>query len=203
MTWTRTHTLPISRNRLMFLSSPPLHFIISYCFEPSIMWLCFLFSPLSFWIFWQVSQYTFALCSYREKKADPNEMMQLDGYTVTYTDPEPGQYVYCLSVFVDPSLWWYMRQLRTNGLPLCESMSEEQWANNIMQAHHLKRLLRSRTHRELDSQKWCNHALLWWWRRVKLSWNVGWVLRDPKSCFYLMFVLVLNALMYNLEHCKW
>ncbi|XP_022108476.1 calcium-dependent secretion activator 1-like isoform X3 [Acanthaster planci] len=42
-----------------------------------------------FFVLVQVSQYTFALCSYREKKADPNEMMQLDGYTVTYTDPEP------------------------------------------------------------------------------------------------------------------
>ncbi|XP_074661800.1 calcium-dependent secretion activator 1-like isoform X2 [Tubulanus polymorphus] len=34
----------------------------------------------------QVSQYTFAMCSYREKKPDPTEMMQLDGYTVDYTD---------------------------------------------------------------------------------------------------------------------
>ncbi|KAG1683212.1 Calcium-dependent secretion activator 1 [Nymphon striatum] len=29
----------------------------------------------------QVSQYTFAMCSYREKKSEPTEMMQLDGYT--------------------------------------------------------------------------------------------------------------------------
>ncbi|CAH1784696.1 unnamed protein product [Owenia fusiformis] len=35
----------------------------------------------------QVSQYTFAMCSYREKKPDPTEMMQLDGYTVDYCDP--------------------------------------------------------------------------------------------------------------------
>ncbi|XP_078678221.1 calcium-dependent secretion activator 1-like isoform X3 [Branchiostoma floridae x Branchiostoma belcheri] len=35
----------------------------------------------------QVSQYTFAMCSYREKRADPSEMMQLDGYTVDYTEP--------------------------------------------------------------------------------------------------------------------
>ncbi|XP_013399919.1 calcium-dependent secretion activator 1 [Lingula anatina] len=34
----------------------------------------------------QVSQYTFAMCSYREKKPDPTEMMQLDGYTVDYTE---------------------------------------------------------------------------------------------------------------------
>lgn len=38
----------------------------------------------------QVSQYTFAMCSYREKKAEPVELLQLDGYTVDYTDPQPG-----------------------------------------------------------------------------------------------------------------
>ncbi|XP_056596320.1 calcium-dependent secretion activator 2 isoform X8 [Triplophysa dalaica] len=38
----------------------------------------------------QVSQYTFAMCSYREKKSDPHELMQLDGYTVDYSDPQPG-----------------------------------------------------------------------------------------------------------------
>ncbi|XP_048874250.1 calcium-dependent secretion activator 1-like isoform X1 [Brienomyrus brachyistius] len=38
----------------------------------------------------QVSQYTFAMCSYREKKAEPQELLQLDGYTVDYTDPQPG-----------------------------------------------------------------------------------------------------------------
>ncbi|KAG8194997.1 hypothetical protein JTE90_008171 [Oedothorax gibbosus] len=35
----------------------------------------------------QVSQYTFAMCSYREKKTEPTEMMQLDGYTVDYVEP--------------------------------------------------------------------------------------------------------------------
>lgn len=38
----------------------------------------------------QVSQYTFAMCSYREKKSEPQELLQLDGYTVDYTDPQPG-----------------------------------------------------------------------------------------------------------------
>ncbi len=38
----------------------------------------------------QVSQYTFAMCSYREKKAEPVELLQLDGYTVDYTDPQTG-----------------------------------------------------------------------------------------------------------------
>jgi len=40
----------------------------------------------------QVSQYTFAMCSYREKKAEPVELLQLDGYTVDYTDPQPGNH---------------------------------------------------------------------------------------------------------------
>ncbi|GLH08157.1 uncharacterized protein GBIM_13451 [Gryllus bimaculatus] len=35
----------------------------------------------------QVSQYTFAMCSYKEKKSEPSEMMQLDGYTVDYIEP--------------------------------------------------------------------------------------------------------------------
>ncbi|XP_077566724.1 calcium-dependent secretion activator 2-like [Stigmatopora nigra] len=38
----------------------------------------------------QVSQYTFAMCSYREKKAEPQELMQLEGYTVDYCIPQPG-----------------------------------------------------------------------------------------------------------------
>ncbi|XP_045892597.1 calcium-dependent secretion activator 2 isoform X2 [Micropterus dolomieu] len=38
----------------------------------------------------QVSQYTFAMCSYREKKAEPQELMQLEGYTVDYCDPQTG-----------------------------------------------------------------------------------------------------------------
>ncbi|XP_059468283.1 calcium-dependent secretion activator isoform X3 [Neocloeon triangulifer] len=35
----------------------------------------------------QVSQYTFAMCSYKEKKTEPSEMQQLDGYTVDYIEP--------------------------------------------------------------------------------------------------------------------
>ncbi|XP_066447941.1 calcium-dependent secretion activator 2 isoform X3 [Eleutherodactylus coqui] len=38
----------------------------------------------------QVSQYTFAMCSYREKKAEPQELMQLEGYTVDYTESQSG-----------------------------------------------------------------------------------------------------------------
>jgi len=40
----------------------------------------------------QVSQYTFAICSYKEKKSDPSEMMQLDGYTVDYIEPAGGKF---------------------------------------------------------------------------------------------------------------
>ncbi|KAM6928410.1 calcium-dependent secretion activator 1 isoform 4-T4 [Xenentodon cancila] len=43
-----------------------------------------------FFVLVQVSQYTFAMCSYREKKSEPQELLQLDGYTVDYCDPQPG-----------------------------------------------------------------------------------------------------------------
>ncbi|XP_072527479.1 calcium-dependent secretion activator 2 isoform X9 [Salminus brasiliensis] len=43
-----------------------------------------------YFILVQVSQYTFAMCSYREKKSEPQELMQLDGYTVDYSEPQPG-----------------------------------------------------------------------------------------------------------------
>lgn len=39
----------------------------------------------------QVSQYTFALCSYKDKKSEPAEMMQLDGFTVDYIEPASGK----------------------------------------------------------------------------------------------------------------
>ena len=45
----------------------------------------------------QVSQYTFAICSYKEKKADPSAMMQLDGYTVDYIEPAGGNYILTIS----------------------------------------------------------------------------------------------------------
>ncbi|XP_061419101.1 calcium-dependent secretion activator 1-like [Lethenteron reissneri] len=35
----------------------------------------------------QVSQCTFAICSYRERKAEPQELMLTDGFTVDYTEP--------------------------------------------------------------------------------------------------------------------
>uniref|UniRef100_A0A913HX65 Calcium-dependent secretion activator n=1 Tax=Strongyloides stercoralis TaxID=6248 RepID=A0A913HX65_STRER len=41
----------------------------------------------------QVSQYAFAMCSYREKKSDPTEFIQLDGFTIDYM-PEPDSDLY-------------------------------------------------------------------------------------------------------------
>ncbi|XP_045481303.1 calcium-dependent secretion activator-like isoform X14 [Harmonia axyridis] len=41
----------------------------------------------------QVSQYTFAMCSYKEKKSEPSEMMQLDGYTVDYIESSSANMV--------------------------------------------------------------------------------------------------------------
>ena len=36
----------------------------------------------------QVSQYTFALCSYMEKKGEPRELTTLDNFTVDYTEAD-------------------------------------------------------------------------------------------------------------------
>lgn len=44
-----------------------------------------------------MSQYTFAMCSYREKKSEPQELLQLDGYTVDYSDPQPGNPTHCIA----------------------------------------------------------------------------------------------------------
>ena len=41
--------------------------------------------------FLQVSHYTFAMCSYHEKQAEPTEMMELDGYTVDYCEAATGR----------------------------------------------------------------------------------------------------------------
>uniref|UniRef100_A0A914I599 Calcium-dependent secretion activator n=1 Tax=Globodera rostochiensis TaxID=31243 RepID=A0A914I599_GLORO len=41
----------------------------------------------------QVSQYAFAMCTYREKKSDPTEFIQLDGFTVDYM-PQPDSDLY-------------------------------------------------------------------------------------------------------------
>ena len=43
-----------------------------------------------YYVLVQVSQYTFAMCSYKEKKTEPSEMLQLDGYTVDYIEAASG-----------------------------------------------------------------------------------------------------------------
>ncbi|VDP27703.1 unnamed protein product [Soboliphyme baturini] len=40
----------------------------------------------------QVSQYTFAMCSYKERKAETTEFLQVDGYTVDYAEPDNDLY---------------------------------------------------------------------------------------------------------------
>ncbi|XP_063713044.1 calcium-dependent secretion activator 1-like isoform X2 [Symsagittifera roscoffensis] len=44
-----------------------------------------------FMVLIQVSQYTFALCYYRKKKSEPSDILQLDGFTVDYSEPKEGQ----------------------------------------------------------------------------------------------------------------
>jgi len=39
----------------------------------------------------QVSQYTFAVCSYKDRKAEPMEMLQLKGFTVDYCEHQAGK----------------------------------------------------------------------------------------------------------------
>ena len=43
-----------------------------------------------FMVLIQVSQYTFALCYYRMKKSEPSDILQLDGFTVDYSEPKEG-----------------------------------------------------------------------------------------------------------------
>lgn len=62
----------------------------------------------------QVSQYTFAMCSYREKKSEPQELMQLEGYTVDYTEPHPG--IFQLNHL---TCHWYSHEMLINILYLC------------------------------------------------------------------------------------
>lgn len=45
---------------------------------------------IKFFYLLQVSHYTFAMCSYREKSAEPTEMMHLEGYTVDYCEAVSG-----------------------------------------------------------------------------------------------------------------
>ena len=56
-----------------------------------------------YYVLVQVSQYTFAMCNYKEKKSEPSEMMQLDGYTVDYIEPASGESlksIHCVCVAI-------------------------------------------------------------------------------------------------------
>lgn len=55
-----------------------------------------------YYILVQVSQYTFAMCSYKEKKSEPTEMLQLDGYTVDYIEAASGKRKFFLPLISFP-----------------------------------------------------------------------------------------------------
>jgi len=55
----------------------------------------------------QVSQYTFAMCSYRERKHDPTDILQLDGHTVDFCDPLEGQQ----STYLQSAFYWVIISL--------------------------------------------------------------------------------------------
>lgn len=92
----------------------------------------------------QVSQYTFAMCSYRDKKSEPTEMLQLDSFTVDYIepvielDPESNKYFFNAVKEGDSVIFacddenechlWVMALYRATGqahkpTPLVQSMS--------------------------------------------------------------------------------
>ena len=53
----------------------------------------------------QVSQYAFAVCSFRQKKADPTEFIQLDGFTIDYMpESDPGWFFFvCIRIVKEPN----------------------------------------------------------------------------------------------------
>lgn len=56
-----------------------------------------------YYVLVQVSQYTFAMCTYKEKKSEPSEMMQLDGFTVDYIEAASG--TFCISHLNRPEIY--------------------------------------------------------------------------------------------------
>lgn len=48
----------------------------------------------------QVSQYTFAMCSYKEKKSEPSEMTSMDGFTVDYIEQASGKYRFYIIIIL-------------------------------------------------------------------------------------------------------
>ena len=91
----------------------------------------------------QVSQYTFAICSYKEKKSDPSEMMRLDGYTVDYIEPAGGErerereshghYKYWHSLHID-----IRQSLAAANLALCIQMGKHQPVQQRTNPAHLR-----------------------------------------------------------------
>jgi hypothetical protein len=53
----------------------------------------------------QVSQYTFAMCTYKEKKSEPSEMLQLDNFTVDYIEAASGELKW--HIFGVCGRWWF------------------------------------------------------------------------------------------------
>lgn len=64
-----------------------------------------------YYVLVQVSQYTFAMCSYKEKKTEPSEMFQLDGYTVDYIEAASGKFVFEKKMF----FFYRIRSLNIEG----------------------------------------------------------------------------------------
>ncbi|PWA19951.1 hypothetical protein CCH79_00016560 [Gambusia affinis] len=97
------HSGPAREFMLKEFCSCLLQNILAQCFPTLAIKAPLLSSSSSFFIleglgpqlltndcFLEVSQYTFAMCSYRERKAEPQELMQLEGYTVDYCQPQTG-----------------------------------------------------------------------------------------------------------------
>ncbi|XP_028398067.1 calcium-dependent secretion activator 1-like isoform X2 [Dendronephthya gigantea] len=82
-----------------------------------------------YFILLQVSQYKFALCSYHEKKGEPHEMIQLDGYTVDYAERpagdeyEGGKYFFCC-----------IKEGNSVTLSTDDEMERQMWVHKISQA---------------------------------------------------------------------
>ena len=73
------------------LTKPPVPYALVGAFSVITNLRMELFEALIYILTLQVSQYTFAICSYKEKKSEPSEMLQMDGYTVDYIEPAGGE----------------------------------------------------------------------------------------------------------------
>lgn len=66
--------------------------LVQVCIEDVFELVTLICVASQYWFYrFEVSQYAFAMCSYREKKADPTEFIQLDNFTIDYMpEPDPG-----------------------------------------------------------------------------------------------------------------